>query len=172
VEADCCWTRIASNNNEEKAFGLMLEVLDDLKEDEVYICSGGSPEYARWGELMTIRAKYLKASGAVVDGYTRDTNQVLSLDFPVFSWGSYAQDQGVRGRVIDYRCPIEFPNRVHINPGDIIFGDIDGVVAVPGSIEEEVIEKALEKARRENKVAIALNKGMSTQKAFIKFGVM
>jgi len=172
LEADCCSTRIVSNNNEEKPFGLMLEALDDLREDEVYICSGGSPAYARWGELMTIRAKYLKAAGAVMDGYSRDTKQVLSLDFPVFSWGNYAKDQGVRGRVIDYRCPIEFPNRVRIKPRDIIIGDIDGVVAIPGSIEEEVIEKALEKRRRENKVAMALNKGMSTQEAFINFGVM
>lgn len=121
---------------------------------------------------MTIRAKYLKSFRSCVDGYSRDTNQVLSLDFPVFSWGNYAQDQGVRGRAIDYKCPIEFPNRVYVNPGDIIFGDIDGVVVIPSFIEEEVIEKALEKARRENKVAMALNKGMSTQKAFINFGKM
>jgi len=172
LEADCYSTRIVFNNNEEKPFGLMLEALDNLRENEVYICSGGSPAYARWGGLMTIRAKYLKAVGAVVDGYSRDTKQVLSLDFPVFSWGNYAKDQGVRGRVIDYRCPIEFPNGTRVNPRDIIIGDIDGVVAIPKSIEGEVIEKALEKARGEKVVAMSLKKGMSVQEVFKKYGIM
>src|SRR3954469_17679875 len=39
-----------------KPFGLMLEALDDLQPDEVYIASGGSPQYALWGELMSVRA--------------------------------------------------------------------------------------------------------------------
>ena len=84
-----------------RSFGLMLEALDDLKEDEVYICSGSSPEYALWGELMSARAMQCKAAGAVVNGYSRDTKGILALDFPCFSYGSYAQDQAHRGKVID-----------------------------------------------------------------------
>ena len=47
------------------------------------------------------------AAGAVVDGYSRDTRGVLALGFPTFSHGSYAQDQGPRGKVIDFRIPIQ-----------------------------------------------------------------
>jgi regulator of RNase E activity RraA len=79
-------------------FGLMLEALDDLKQDEVYLCTGGSPRYALWGELMSTRAIRCGAAGAVVDGYSRDTKGVLALNFPTFSRGRYAQDQGPRGR--------------------------------------------------------------------------
>ena len=53
-----------------KPFGLMFEALDDLKEDEVYICSGASWSFALWGGLMSTRAKVLKAAGAVLDGYS------------------------------------------------------------------------------------------------------
>ena len=92
---------------------------------------------------MATRAMYCKAAGIVIDGYIRDTRELKDLNWPIFSRGSYAQDQGVRGRVIDYDCPIEFPNKVIVHPGDILFGDIDGVVAIPQEKENEIIEEAL-----------------------------
>ena len=161
----------SSNSYINKPFGIMFEALDDLKENEVYICTGSSFHYALWGGLMSIRAMKLKAAGAVVHGYSRDTNEVLRLGFPTFSIGTYAQDQGPRGKVIDYRVPIEI-ERVRIHPGDIIYGDRDGVVVVPQQIQDEVFEKALEKARGEKLVLKALQNGMSTVEAFAKFGIM
>lgn len=154
-----------------KSFGLMLEALDDLKEDEVYICSGSSPDYALWGELMAMRAQSLRAAGAVVNGYSRDTKGILDIDFPTFSYGRYAQDQAPRGKVLDYRVPIAM-NNVRINPGDIVFGDWDGVVIVPRAQEEEIIERAHEKATGEKMVGKAIQDGMSAKAAFEKFGIM
>src|SRR6266545_4178983 len=84
----------------ERPFGLMLAALDDLKAGEVYICTGASPRYALWGELMSTRAIRCGAAGAVLDGYSRDTRGILALGFPTFSYGAYAQDQGLRGRVV------------------------------------------------------------------------
>lgn len=113
----------------------------------------------------------MKAAGAIVNGYSRDTNEVLHLDFPTFSIGTYAQDQGPRGKVIDYGVPIKI-NGVSIKPGDIVFGDRDGVVIVPIQVEEEIFTKALEKARGEKLVRKALQDGMSTVEAFEVFGIM
>lgn len=155
----------------KKNFGLMLEALDDLKENEVYICSGSSPSYALVGELMCTRMKILKAAGAVVNGFHRDTKGILELNFPCFSYGRYAQDQGPRGKVIDYRVPIEMDG-VRINPGDIIFGDLDGVLVIPKEVETEVIQKAYEKATGEKMVAEAIRGGMSTVESFAKHGIM
>jgi len=154
-----------------KPFGLMLEALDDLKRDEIYLCTGSSPTYALWGELMSTRAMKLGAAGAVVDGYSRDTTGILGLNFPTFSYGRYAQDQGPRGKVIDFRVPLEIGG-VRVNPGDIVFGDIDGVCIVPREAEEEVIARALEKARGEKLVKKAIEDGMSAREAFDKFGIM
>ena len=120
---------------------------------------------------MTTRAMHLKAAGAVLDGYARDTPELLQMGLPVFSCGGYAQDQGPRGKVVDYRVAVEI-NGVRIAPGDIVFGDLDGVLVIPRHAEEEAIRKALEKASTENKVRLAIQNGMSTVEAFKTFGVM
>jgi regulator of RNase E activity RraA len=152
-------------------FGLMFRALDDLKAEEVYICAGGSPRYALWGELMCTRARNLGAAGAVVDGYHRDTSGILRLAFPTFSYGGYAQDQAPRGKVIDFRVPLEVGG-VKVAPGDIVFGDLDGVCVIPRDAEDEVFRRALEKVQQENLVGRAIEEGMSAQEAFEKFGVM
>ncbi len=154
-----------------KPFGLMLEALDDLKPLEVYVAAAGMPPYALWGELMSTRAHQLGAAGAVMDGYSRDTAGILAVGMPVFSTGCYAQDQGPRGEVADFRVPIQF-GRVNVSPGDLIFGDRDGVLVVPRAAEEECIRRALEKLEGESLVRIAIQNGMSTVEAFAKYGVM
>ena len=152
-------------------FGLLFQALDELRPHEVYVATGCAPQFALWGGLMTSRAQYLKAAGAVLDGYSRDTPEVLASGLPVFSCGGYAQDQGPRGKVVDYRVAVEI-NGVRIAPGDIVFGDLDGVLVIPRHAEQEAIRRALEKASTENKVRDAIQQGMSTVEAFRTFGVM
>ena len=155
----------------DKPFGVMFEALDQLKVNEVYVCSGSSPSYALWGGLMSTRAIKLGAAGAIVNGMSRDTNEILRLDFPTFSLGTYAQDQGPRGKVVDYRIPIDLGG-ISISPGDIIFGDRDGVIVVPKESEKDVFNLAFEKARGEKLVLKALQRGMSTVEAYEKYGIM
>jgi regulator of RNase E activity RraA len=173
LEADISAESVAGSVNPLSArpFGLMMEALDDLKTGEVYICTGASPRYALWGELMSVRAIKCGAAGAVVDGYSRDTRAVLALGFPTFSHGSYAQDQGLRGKVIDFRIPIQI-GQARVAPGDIVFGDLDGVCVVPRAAEEEVLAGAFEKARKEKTVRKALEEGMPSKAAFEKFGIL
>jgi len=154
-----------------RPFGLMLRALDDLRPNEVYICSGSSPSYALWGELMSTCAINQGASGAVVDGYSRDTRGILAQNFPTFSHGRYAQDQRPRGKVLDFRCTIRF-GEVTIRPGDIVFGDLDGVCVVPRAIENEVMTQALEKARGEKRVFEAIKQGMKAQQAWDTYGIL
>ena len=173
LEADFFATAEASGHSEfsSKPFGLMFHALDSLKPNEIYVCSGSSPRYAVWGELMSTRAMKLKAAGAICDGYCRDSAGILALDFPTFCYGSYAQDQGPRGKVVDYGIPIEIGG-IRIRPGDILFGDRDGVLVIPREAEREAIALALEKAETESKVRLAIEAGMSTVDAFERFGVM
>jgi len=173
LEADVFSDQPAGGHNPllKKPFGLMLEALDDLKPNEIYVCTGASPTYALWGELMSTRALRCGAVGAIVDGYSRDTRGILALDFPTFSHGPYAQDQAPRGKVIDFRVPLQIGD-VRIQPGDILFGDIDGVCAVPRALEREVFTRALEKARGEKVVQKTIAAGMRAKTAFEKFGIM
>ncbi len=154
-----------------RPFGLMLRALDTLQPGEVYICSGSSPSYALWGELMSTAARNRGAVGAVVNGYSRDTRGILALNFPVFSMGRYAQDQRPRGKVVDFRCRINLGD-VLVNPGDVVFGDMDGVCVVPRDIEVEVFTKALEKAHGERTVFEAIKNGMLAQEAWDRFGIL
>ena len=154
-----------------RPFGLMLPALDDLKPGEVYVCSGSSPAYALWGELMSMAATNRGAVGAVVNGYSRDTKGILAQNFACFSMGRYSQDQRPRGKVVDFRCTIKFGD-VTVRPGDIVFGDLDGVCVVPKEIETEVFTQALEKARGEKRVFEAIKGGMKAQESWDKFGIM
>lgn len=155
----------------DKPFGIMFEALDDLKPGEIYVATGSSLDYALWGGLMSTRALHLKAAGAVLDGYIRDIGEIRHLGFPVFSRGAYAQDQGVRGKVLDYRVPVRI-GHVDIHPGDLLFCDDEGVLVIPQSCEVEAIRRALEKAETESAVAKAIRGGMSARQAFETFGVM
>ena len=154
----------------QKPFGYMTEALDDLQPNEVYIATGAHNS-ALWGELLTAGAKARGAVGAILDGYTRDTPQVLNQHFPVFCSGTWAQDSSVRTYVLDWRCPIEI-GQVTINNGDIVFGDIDGVLIIPKTIADEVIEKALMKASAEKQMRKAVESGMLLTDAFEKYGVL
>ncbi len=152
-------------------FGLLFRALDDLKPGEVYIANAPSLNYALWGGLMTTRALHLQAAGAVLDGMIRDAGEIEALGLPVFSRGLYAQDQGPRGKVVDFRCSLEISG-VRIATGDLVFGDREGVLIIPKAAEAEAIRRALEKMRTENKVAEAIRAGMSMAEAFETFGVM
>ena len=85
--------------------------------------------------------------------------------------GCWAQDSSLRTYVFDVRCPIEI-GQVTIHDGDLMFGDVDGVLVVPRAIVEEVIEKALDKAAGEKLVRKAIEGGMSATDAFAKFGIL
>jgi regulator of RNase E activity RraA len=124
-----------------------------------------------WGEMMTTRARILGAVGAVVNGYARDTRAVLKMGFPVFAFGSFGQDSGPRYKVYDYRVPVEV-GQARIEPGDILFGDIDGVCVIPARAEVEVFSLALEKARGERLVKKDLEEGVSAVSAFERHGIM
>ena len=77
----------------------------------------------------------------------------------------------LRSKVVDFRCPIEIGG-VRISPGDLIFGDLDGVVVIPRSVEDEVVELALKKAAGEKVVRKAIEAGMTSTEAFRKYGIL
>ena len=112
------------------------------------------------------------AENAVLGGFHRDSREILQLGFPVFSEGAYAQDQRLRGRVIDFRCTIEFENGAQVRPGDLIVGDIDGVLVVPREHVSEVVRLALAKVEGEANVRRMIEAGESTASVFQKTGIM
>ena len=154
----------------DQPFGLMLEALDSLRRNEIYVAAGASPRYALWGELMSTAARARGATGAVLAGFTRDTRGILAMNFPVFCYGRYAQDQRPRGQIIAHHVPLEVGG-VRIRPGDVVFGDIDGVLILPRELEGEVISEALERSRKERKAHQDLARGRLATEVFQEYGI-
>jgi regulator of RNase E activity RraA len=120
---------------------------------------------------MSTAAKVRGAAGAVIAGYVRDVKGIRELGFPTFCYGGYGQDQRGRGQVIDYRVPLEIEG-VAVNPGDILLGDVDGVVVLPRDIEVDVISRALEQALKEKTARTMLLNGARAQDVFTETGVL
>lgn len=149
-----------------------IAAVDSLKQDDVLICStNGSTRICFWGELLSTAAQVRGARGAVIDGFIRDIRKIVEMRFPIFTTGISPVDSNGRGDVVAYNVPIECGG-VTVNPGDIVFGDADGVVIIPQSIEKQVVEFALEKVRGENRTREALREGATLREVYDKYGIL
>jgi regulator of RNase E activity RraA len=126
---------------------------------------------AAWGEILTATARTRGGAGAVIDGFHRDTPRVLEQNWPVFSRGSFAQDAGVRSSVTNFRCPVDISG-VLVEPGDLVFGDIDGVLIIPKAIEAKIVSMALEKVAGEKVVRGEIEGGSSSTAVFDRYGIL
>ncbi|WP_339796691.1 RraA family protein [Paenibacillus sp. FSL R5-0744] len=155
-----------------QAYKKQIEVLDGMQPGEVFVGDvGGSERSAFFGELMSAATMVAGGRGAVIDGLCRDVKKIKQLGFPVFVKGTRPTDSYARNEVIDFDVPIKIGD-VQIQPGDLIFGDIDGIVVVPKDVEDEVIAKAFEKVNGENMVREHILKGMKVSEVFEKFGIL
>ena len=156
----------------DKYYELCIESLDSLEPGEVpVITAGGAQSAAFWGELLATATRARGGRGAIVDAYSRDVNQLIRMQFPVFATGIRPTDSLGRIDVVDYRVPVQCGD-VLVNPGDIVFADYDGVVVLPSEDWREAVELALEKVRGENMVREELRKGMKLRDAFTKYGIL
>jgi len=153
-------------------YELEIKILDDLKPNEVVAFGcGASGRIAPWGELLTTAARARGAVGAVTDGLVRDVRGIRSVKFPVFHGGIAPLDSKGRGEVTAIDMPIECGG-VRIEPGDLIFGDVDGVVVVPRKVEEETLQRAFDKVASENKTRDELLNGAKLKEVFERHGVL
>ncbi|MFC1528845.1 RraA family protein [Candidatus Latescibacterota bacterium] len=156
----------------EKPFQLEMEVLDDIKEGQVIVTQCNATELsAFWGGLLSNAAVGRKAAGVIADGGARDYNEIVSLHFPTFCAGLTPYDSMGRMDGKDRDIPIVCGG-IRVYPGDLIYGDVDGIVVVPQEMAKEVIEKAWEKVQGENTVREELRSGASVVKTFEKYGIL
>ena len=133
---------------DENHYALEIALVDDLRPGDIVV-----------------------AAGAVMDGFVRDIKQVRELKFPVFSGGIAPLDSMGRGKVIEVDVPVECAG-VLVHPGDIVFGDADGCIVIPQSLEKAVLEAGREKLASENKSMEALKAGRRLIDVYDEFGVL
>ena len=149
-----------------------IEAVDSLKPDDVLVAATGpSTRTGLWGELLSTAALRRGARGAVIDGYVRDVRRITEMRFPVFSTGMIPVDSGGRSVVVDHGIPVECGG-VLVREGDLVFGDIDGLVVVPRDAEREAIRRALAKMEGEDRTRAALEKGMSLAEVYARYGLL
>ncbi len=157
---------------DENPYELEIRILDDLKPNDVmtFAC-GASGRIAPWGELLTTAARARGAVGAVTDGFVRDVRGIRAVQFPMYHGGIAPLDSKGRGKVSDIDVPVDVAG-VRIEPGDLVFGDVDGVIVVPRAAEEEVIARAFDKVASENTTRDELLKGAMLKDVFDRYGVL
>jgi regulator of RNase E activity RraA len=149
-----------------------IEAVDSLKSNDIMVvCTNRSTRTCFWGELLSTAARARGARGIVIDGYTRDVAQISAMQFPTFTAGMSVVDSAGRSIVVDHGCPVNCGD-VLVNTGDIVFGDIDGVVVIPKELEKEVIPLALEKVGKEDLTRNELLKGAMLKDVYDKYGVL
>jgi len=146
------------------------QMLDNMKEDDFVIWDTSRDDKATlWGGVMTATAKGKKLRAACIDGGIRDTHQILAADFPVFY--EYRISNGSLGRclITHYQIPIKIGD-VTVKPGDVVLGDIDGVLIIPREIAYDVLIRAEEIKENEKKIFCWVKNGESAQEITAKGG--
>jgi 4-hydroxy-4-methyl-2-oxoglutarate aldolase len=127
--------------------------------DVLVLTNGGSPQGALWGEIATYYSRIMKLAGAVIDGATRDTLQITEVGFPVFASHISVSYPGKRGPGA-VNVPVVVAG-VTVNPGDLVVGDADGVLAIPPALVESAINNAEARMAKEADIKRRLDQGQT-----------
>ena len=149
-----------------------LDFIDSLKPGDVVVATqSGVMTAGLWGALLSTGAMHRGARGAIIDGISRDTVEIKKMKFPVFVKGIAPGDSKGRIEIINYNQPIKCGG-VWVNPGDVVFGDDDGVVVIPQNIVDEIVTLAEEKFEKEKKFMRGLHEGASVKDMYKEFQVL
>ena len=149
-----------------------IAAIDSLQPNDVLVASTNrSTRTCLWGELLSTAARARGARGAVIDGHVRDVRRIQQMGFPVFATGMRPIDSLGRGAVLGHGMPVNCGGVV-VHPGDIVFGDVDGLVVIPRGIEQQVIERARAKVAGENSTRADLERGDYLRAVYARYGVL
>lgn len=157
----------------ENPYEVEIQLIDDLKPGDVAVlgCGGPTERIAPWGELLSTAARARGAAGCVTDGLVRDVRHIRAMRFPVFHGGIGPLDSKGRARMVEMDTPIECGG-VSVRSGDLIFGDVDGVVILPRDVAGEAIARAQKKVTGENNTRDELRAGGLLGDVFAKYGIL
>jgi regulator of RNase E activity RraA len=163
---------VADPSEPELPYDGELTALDGLRPGEVpLLVVEEGVRCASWGELFSCAAMGRGAAGVVVDGYVRDAAQIKALGFPTFARGLSPLDTFARAVVTDIDVEARVGG-VDVQPGDLVVGDVDGIVVVPQEMVADVAEAVVTKHRLEGNAREDLLAGMSIREVWIKYGVL
>lgn len=157
--------------DEEENIRKILRMLGSAPEHAVLVYdTNDTGEASHLGELSIEALMQQDCNGAVVDGGIRDVVFMLEEDFPVFSKYHTPADAVIRWEILEWDVSTTVGG-VEIEPGDIIVGDVDGVVSVPQEIAVDVLHDVEELAETEDAIREAVRGGATPLEAYEEYGV-
>lgn len=131
-------------------FLMVIKAFSEAKEDEVLVINAEGDRIAVAGELFTMEAKRKKLSGIIIDGGFRDIKQARQINFPVYSRYIIPM-AGTSTKIFSTQVKIKCGG-VYVLPGDIVFGDDDGIVILSKKEVAEILDTAEGIQQKEEKV--------------------
>jgi 4-hydroxy-4-methyl-2-oxoglutarate aldolase len=158
---------------DENPYDIEIELIDDLQAGDVpvFACGGPIETITPWGELLTTAAMQRGACGFITDGQVRDVRAIRKVGFPVYHGGIRPLDSAGRSKMMLRDTRVQCAG-VTIEPGDLIFADVDGVVVIPFKVASEVVEKAIQKIEGENTTRNELLEGKKLAEIYEKYGIL
>ncbi|RMD80396.1 MAG: RraA family protein [Lentisphaerae bacterium] len=140
-----------------------------------YDC-GGDLQAGHFGEMSSQLARAHGAYGLLIAGNCRDTRYVMQMEnWPVFCLGTAPNAHG-GWSIIEIQTPIYLPGHlthyVRVNPGDFIYGDMDGVIVIPRHLVDETLLRVEAIFERENAERTALAAGMDIDEVYRTYGIL
>jgi len=146
-----------------------LGMLSAVPAESVLVLAAHDNVAAHFGELSAAWFRARKVRGAVIDGATRDAAAIMRMAFPTFVRYRTPQDSVPRWRVSDWGQPVTIGS-VRVSLGDVVVGDLDGVVIIPRRAAHEVLRRCERLVGTESRVRSAVRRGMTPLAAYQKFG--
>ena len=140
------------------------KAIDYGKPGDVLVFDNGGKEISTWGGLASTAAKIRGIQGIVIDGGCRDADQIVELDFPVFTRHITPTTGKTRIKILELNGIIQCGG-IRIRPGDIIVADGTGIVVVPQEKAQDIMEKAQEAEKAEEHFVEELKKGKTFSEA-------
>ena len=136
-----------------------VEAIDKADKETVLVIDVNGGKTAIWGELATNSAKKKELSGVVIDGAIRDLDDIIKIEFPVFS-RYVSPNAGEPKGLGEIGAEINCGGQI-VKTGDWLIGDDSGVVVVPQEIAQEIANRALDVKEQENRIREEIKKGSS-----------
>lgn len=145
--------------------GTVGDYIDDVEPGQIVVLDNqGRTDATVWGDILTTVASLRGVGGTVIDGVCRDLDRSLDENYPIFARGNWMRTGKDRVRVEEMGGPVALGG-VRVLPGDIVIGDLDGVLALPAARIEEIHRVATEIAAAEDAIRARVADGMSLREA-------
>ena len=149
--------------------GNVGDYIDDIDPGDIVVLdNSGRLDCTVWGDILTMVAHRRGVGGTVINGVCRDVARALDLNYPIYSRGRFMRTGKDRVEVSAMNVPVSLGD-VPVRPADILVGDADGVLVIPATAAEKVLDTARSIEEAEQAIEAEAAKGTRLDEARVKF---